>query len=279
VWAGLESGNSAHIVKLGTMGEYGNPNVEIPEGYITSISSITKNGTRPRLFPREAGSLYHTTKILDTDLLKYYCNTYDIAVTDLMQGPVYGMVTKDFLLQFPQVPFGITAQTIDALQTHYYYDDLFGTVVNRFLIQALLGIPLTVYGNGTQKKGYISLTDAVSCIDTAIETPAAPGELRVFNQVTEVLSVQEIATMVVQAAEIEGSNYVEIDTVDNPRGYEPGTDASKYNYNVKHTGLVNLGFEPHTMSVGVLRDYIKLLKPHLKNVNINALGPRFIYGR
>ena len=160
---------SCHIVKLGTMGEYGTPNIDIEEGWI----DIEHKGRKDRfLFPRQAGSLYHTTKILDTDLLWFYVRAYGLAVTDLMQGPVYGLQTDQ-------------SEIDDRLLPNFHYDDIFGTVLNRFIVQAVAGLPLTVYGKGGQTRGYLNIKDTIQCIDLALEKPADKGELRVFNQFTE----------------------------------------------------------------------------------------------
>ena len=145
IWAVLRHAPGCHIIKLGTMGEYGTPNIDIEEGWI----DIEHKGRREKfLFPRQAGSLYHTTKILDTDLLWFYVRIYGLCVTDLMQGPVYGLSTAETDLH-PQ------------LMPNFHYDDVFGTVINRFLVQAVAGIPLTVYGQGGQVRGYLNF--AIRC--------------------------------------------------------------------------------------------------------------------
>ena len=155
-----------HVIKLGTMGEYGTPNIDITEGWI----NITHNGRSDKfLYPRAAGSLYHTTKVLDTDLIWFYTRTSGLRVTDLMQGPVYGI--SPFNYEIPE-----------KLLPHFHYDDIFGTVVNRFLVQAVAGVPLTVYGNGGQTRGYLNLIDTLQCIDLAARNPAGQGELRILNQ-------------------------------------------------------------------------------------------------
>ena len=170
----------AHIVKLGTMGEYGTPNIDIEEGWI----EIKHKGRKDRfLYPRQASSLYHTTKIMDTDLLWFYVRVWGIRVTDLMQGPVYGMFTEETGHNSDLMPF-------------LNYDEIFGTVLNRFIVQAIAGFPLTVYGKGGQTRGYINLKDTLNCVRLAAETPPSKGELRIFNQVTETFSVNELAEKV-----------------------------------------------------------------------------------
>ena len=173
IWAVKEHAPDAHIIKLGTMGEYGTPNIDIEEGWI----DIEHKGRKDTfLYPRAAGSLYHTTKVLDTDLLWFYVRTYGLRVTDLMQGPVYGISTDE-------------ADIDPRLCPNFHYDDIFGTVVNRFLVQAVAGIPLTVYGGGGQTRGYLNLRDTLQCVRLAAENPSDPGELRIFNQLTETFTV------------------------------------------------------------------------------------------
>ena len=162
------------------MGEYGTPDIDIEEGWI----EIEHKGRKDRfLFPRQAGSLYHTTKIQDTDLLWFYARTWGIRVTDLMQGPVYGISTQETELN-------------DQLGTFLNYDEIFGTVVNRFVVQAVSGYPLTVYGKGGQTRGYINIRDTLACVGLSVINPAMSGEMRIFNQITETFSVNELAEKV-----------------------------------------------------------------------------------
>ena len=172
IWAVLSHAPDCHIIKLGTMGEYGTPNIDIEEGWI----DIEHKGRKDRfLFPRQAGSLYHTTKVLDTDLLWFYVRANGIRATDLMQGPVYGLSTPE-------------ADADPRLAPNFHYDDIFGTVLNRFLVQAVAGTPLTVYGKGEQVRGYLNLNDTLQCVELAATQPAARGELRILNQFTETFS-------------------------------------------------------------------------------------------
>ena len=151
-YAVKEQNPSCHIIKIGTMGEYGTPNIDIPEGWI----DIEYNGRKDRfLFPRQASSLYHTTKIQDTDLLWFYVRTWGIRVTDLMQGPVYGIFTNE-------------ADLDERLMPNFNYDEIFGTVLNRFVVQAVAGYPLTVYGKGGQTRGYINIKDTLQCVYLAL---------------------------------------------------------------------------------------------------------------
>ena len=180
VWAAIEHARDCHIVKLGTMGEYGTPNIDIEEGWI----EIEHKGRKDKfLYPRAAGSLYHTTKVLDTDLLWFYVRLYGLRVTDLMQGPVYGLSTDESELD-------------ERLLPNFHYDDIFGTVVNRFVVQAVAGIPLTVYGKGGQVRGYLNLRDTLQCLDLAVRNPADAGQLRIYNQFSETFSVNDLAERV-----------------------------------------------------------------------------------
>lgn len=252
IWAVLEHAPECHIVKLGTMGEYGTPNIDIEEGWL----DVEHNGRRDRLlFPRQAGSLYHTTKIFDTDLLWFYVRTYGLRVTDLMQGPVYGITTPE-------------AELDPRLRPHFHYDDIFGTVVNRFLVQAVAGIPLTIYGAGGQTKGYLNIKDTLQCVDLVLRNPADRGELRILNQFTETFSVTELAAMVQNAA--QGLDLdVRIEAISNPR-----KEAETHYYNPAHTGLLELGLEPHFMTADVLREMLELVLQHRDRIRPEIVMPR-----
>jgi UDP-sulfoquinovose synthase len=211
IWAVKRFAPKCRIVKLGTMGEYGTPNIDIEEGWI----ELTHKGRKERvLYPRQGGSLYHTSKIHDTDLLAFYARTDGIAVTDLMQGPVYGISTDETALD-------------DALRPHFHYDDIFGTVINRFVTQAVAGVPLTVYGKGGQSRGYLDIRDTLQCVELAAFNPAKLGEMRIFNQFTEIFSVRELAERVKRIGDQFGLD-VAIRSVPNPRKeseehyYKPG---------------------------------------------------------
>ncbi len=219
----------SQIVKIGTMGEYGTPNIDIEEGWL----QVKHNGRSEKfLYPRQAGSLYHTTKIMDTDLLWFYVRMWDLAVTDLMQGPVYGLFTDE--------------AEDERLLPFFNYDELFGTVLNRFVAQAAVGYPLTVYGRGGQTRGYLNIKDTLNCVRLSLEQPAVPGELRIFNQFTETFSVNELAEKVRGAGDGLGLK-VEIKSVENPR-----REAEDHYYNPRHTGLPALGLEPTPLTDEVL---------------------------
>ncbi len=235
----------AHIIKLGTMGEYGTPDIDIEEGWIT----INHNGRSDKfLFPRQAGSLYHTTKIMDTDLLWYYVRMWDLRVTDLMQGPVYGIFTDE-------------SRRDERLLPHFSYDELFGTVVNRFIVQAVAGYPLTVYGKGGQTRGYLDIRDTLQCVRLSLEKPANKGELRIFNQFVETFSVNELAERVRQAGQRIGLS-VKIQNLENPR-----KELEEHYYNPKHTGLLDIGLDPHYMNEDMLVEMLEKVKKHADNIN------------
>lgn len=239
----------AHIIKLGTMGEYGTPDIDIEEGWI----EIQHKGREGRfLFPRQASSLYHTTKIMDTDLLWFYVRTWGIRVTDLMQGPVYGLFT-DENSENPE------------LMSFFNYDETFGTVLNRFLVQAIAGVPLTIYGKGGQTRGYLNLKDTLNCVRLSLENPPGQSELRIFNQFTETFSVNELADKVVSAARQIGISTT-TQNLENPR-----IEAEEHYYNPVHTGLLDLGLEPNYLTDAVLiqmLDYIKSRKEHINVASI-----------
>ena len=225
----------AHIIKLGTMGEYGTPNIDIEEGWI----DIEHKGRKNRfLYPRQAGSLYHTTKIMDTDLLWFYVRMWDIRVTDLMQGPVYGLVSDENEKEEQLFPF-------------FNYDEIFGTVLNRFIVQSVAGYPLTVYGKGGQTRGYLNIKDTLNCVRLSLENPAKQGELRVFNQFTETFSVNELAERVQRIGRELGIE-VSICPIENPRN-----EAEEHYYNPVHTVLLELGLTPHFLTDEILGGMIE----------------------
>ncbi|MHB1544398.1 MAG: NAD-dependent epimerase/dehydratase family protein [Gammaproteobacteria bacterium] len=252
IWAVQKQAPACHIIKLGTMGEYGTPNIDIEEGWI----DIEHRGRKDHfLFPRQAGSLYHTTKILDTDLLWFYVRTWKLRVTDLMQGPVYGLSTPE-------------ADLDERLAPNFHYDDLFGTVVNRFLVQAVAGVPLTVYGKGGQTRGYLNLLDTLQCVQLAVDKPAHPGQLRVLNQFTECFSVNDLAGLVQKAGKHLGLN-VEIEHLPNPR-----KEAEEHYYNPAHSGLLELGLKPHHLDEGVLAAMLEQIVRCRRDIDRAKIHPR-----
>lgn len=251
IWAINNTNKDCHLIKLGTMGEYGTPNIDIEEGWI----DVEHNGRSQKfLYPRQAGSLYHTTKVLDTDLIWFYVRNMGLRVTDLMQGPVYGFMTSE------------TARY--NTHSHFAYDDIFGTVVNRFMAQAVCGIPLTVYGEGGQTRGYLNLLDTLNCVRLACENPADQGELRIFNQFTETLTVNEIADRVKIAALDLGID-VQIQKIQNPR-----QEVEQHYYNPKNSGLLDLGLQPTLMDVAVLREMILEIEKNANLMDPNKIMPK-----
>jgi len=249
IFAVNEFNPDAHIIKLGTMGEYGTPNIDIEEGWI----DIHHKGRSDKfLFPRQASSLYHTTKIMDTDLLWFYVRNWNLKVTDLMQGPVYGLFTHETLIDDRLLPF-------------FSYDEIFGTVINRFIIQAVVGHPLTVYGKGGQTRGYINIHDAIKCIELTIKTPAESGSLRIYNQFTEKFTVNTLANMIRDAA-VEFGLDVNINNITNPR-----SEQEDHYYNPVHTGLSELGLQPTTFDSSVIQSLIAKVLHHKSDINIEAI--------
>jgi len=252
VWAAIQQAPRCQIVKLGTMGEYGTPNIDIEEGWI----EIDHKGRKDKfLFPRQAGTLYHTTKVLDTDMLWFYVRLYGLAVTDLMQGPVYGLSTPE-------------ADLDERLMPNFHYDDIFGTVVNRFLVQAVARVPLTVYGKGGQTRGYLNLNDTLQCVSLAVEKPASPGELRVLNQFTEPFSVNEIAERVRAVGNRMGLD-VRVEPVPNPR-----KEKEEHYYNPVHRGLLELGLQPHYMTEEVVADLLERVRRYRDRIDTARIMPR-----
>ena len=252
IWAILRHAPDCHIIKLGTMGEYGTPDIDIEEGWI-EIQHKGRSDTF--LFPRQPGSLYHATKVFDTDLLWLYVRTHGLRVTDLMQGPVYGIETDE------------SAQN-EQLVPNFHYDDIFGTVVNRFLVQAVVGVPLTVYGAGGQTRGYLNLRDTLQCVDLAAMSPPDLGQLKILNQFTEQFSVNQLAERVRNAGSMVGLS-VQIGAVKNPR-----KEKEEHYYRAAHSGLIDLGLQPHLMSDEILVGMMERIIPHKHRIDVSKILPR-----
>jgi len=237
-----------HLVKLGTMGEYGTPNIDIEEGWL----ELEHNGRTDRvLYPKRPGSFYHLSKVHDSHNIEFACRIWNLRATDLNQGVVYGQQTPE------------TARD-ERLATRFDYDAVFGTVLNRFVIQAVIGHPLTVYGTGGQTRGMIDIRDTVRCVQLACENPADRGEFRVFNQITEWMSVQQIAETI-KAASPED---VHIDYLPNPR-----VELADHYYNVTHTKLIELGLQPHLLSDTLIESLFEVTKRYAHRVRAEALLP------
>ena len=241
-----------HLVKLGTMGEYGTPNIDIEEGYIT----IEHNGRKDVLpYPKQAGSFYHLSKVHDSHNMLFACRVWGLRATDLNQGVVYGTVTDETALD-------------EALINRFDYDEVFGTVLNRFCVQAAVGFPLTVYGKGGQTRGYLDIRDTVRCVELACLNPAAQGECRVFNQFTEQFTVLDLARMV-RTAGRKLSLKVEIQHVLDPR-----VEAEQHYYNAKHSKLADLGLEPHLLSESLLDSLMNIAIRYRDRIDESLFLPR-----
>jgi UDP-sulfoquinovose synthase len=241
-----------HLVKLGTMGEYGTPNIDIEEGYIT----IEHHGRKDVLpYPKQPGSFYHLSKVHDSHNIMFACKIWNLRATDLNQGIVYGTVTDETSLD-------------EALVNRFDYDDVFGTVLNRFCVQAAIGQPLTVYGKGGQTRGFLDIRDTVRCIEIACENPAGPGECRVYNQFTEQFSVLDLAEKTQTAGKKLGLS-VDIDHLPDPR-----VEAEDHYYNAKHSKLIDLGLQPHCLSASLLDSLMNIAVQYRDRVDTSLIMPR-----
>jgi UDP-sulfoquinovose synthase len=248
LYAIAETNPDIHLVKLGTMGEYGTPNIDIEEGWL----EVEHKGRKDRvLFPKRPGSFYHLSKVHDSHNIEFACRIWNLRATDLNQGVVYGQQTPE------------TARD-ERLATRFDYDAVFGTVLNRFVIQSVLGQPLTVYGEGSQTRGLIDIRDTVRCVQIACENPADQGEFRVFNQMTESMSVGQIAETIARCS----PDAVKIEHLDNPR-----VELYGHYYNVTHTRLVELGLEPHLLSDTLIDSLLGITKRYAHRVRLEALRP------
>jgi len=238
-----------HLVKLGTMGEYGTPDIDIEEGYLT----VQHNGrSHTFLYPKTAGSIYHLSKVHDSHNIHFACRIWGIRATDLNQGVVYGVETDETALD-------------PRLATSFHYDEVFGTALNRFCVQAVIGHPLTVYGQGGQTRGYLNIRDTIQCVGLAVSHPADPGELRVYNQFTELFSVGELADRVQAAAAHHGMD-VDVVHVANPR-----REAEHHYYNPKHTKLLELGLQPRHLSEELIDTMITRIAEHRDRIDRSVI--------
>jgi UDP-sulfoquinovose synthase len=246
-----------HLVKLGTMGEYGTPNIDIEEGYIT----IEHNGRKDTLpYPKQPGSFYHLSKVHDSHNIHFACKIWGLRATDLNQGVVYGVLTEET---------GMDELLINRLD----YDGVFGTALNRFCIQAAVDHPLTVYGKGGQTRAFLDIRDTVRCVEIAIANPAKQGEFRVFNQFTEMFSVGDLAMMVKKAGTTLGLD-VNIDYLDNPR-----VEAEEHYFNAKNTNLLDLGLEPHLLSDSLLDSLLNFAVKYKDRVDKEQILPKVKWRR
>ena len=251
LYAIADTDPSIHLVKLGTMGEYGTPNIDIEEGYI----EITHRGRTDVLpFPKQPGSFYHLSKVHDSHNIAFCCRAWGLRATDLNQGVVYGQSTPETTLH-------------PDLATRFDYDAIFGTVLNRFVIQAAAGLPLTVYGKGGQTRGFLDIRDTLACVELAIDTPAAAGEFRVFNQFTESFSVNELAGKV--SAAIGGAEIVHVE--------DPRVEMQEHYYRAAHTKLLDLGLLPHLLDDDLLSGLLDIARSNVHRIEPSAMEPQVMW--
>jgi UDP-sulfoquinovose synthase len=255
LWGMRDLAPDSHMVKLGTMGEYGTPNIDIEEGFI----QIRHNGREDRLpFPKMPGSWYHASKVHDSTNIQLACRIWGLRATDLNQGVVYGIETEESALD-------------PRLATRFDYDEVFGTALNRFCLQAVIGHPLTAYGRGGQTRGYLNIVDTMQCVGLATMNPAEAGEYRVFNQFTEQFAVNELADLVQRAGEEYGLE-VRVDHLDNPR-----VEAEEHYYNAKHSALLDLGLKPHYLSETLVESMFAKIEEHRDRVITKAIMPKTLW--
>jgi len=251
LWAMRDHAPNAHLIKLGTMGEYGTPNIDIEEGFI----EITHNGRTDVLpFPKMPGSLYHLSKVHDSHNIHFACRVWGLRATDLNQGVVYGIETPE-------------AKLDERLLTRFDYDEAFGTALNRFCVQAVVGRPLTVYGVGGQTRGFLNIVDTLQCVELTANNPAGAGEYRVFNQFTETFTVAELAEKVKHAGAEVGIT-VTIDNLQNPR-----FELEEHYYNPVHTKLPSLGLEPTLLSENLIESTLGVIQRYRDRVISDVIAP------
>jgi UDP-sulfoquinovose synthase len=239
---------SAHLIKIGTMGEYGTPDCVIPEGMIPSHCIDEELHYCPMqglMFPRSPGSFYHLSKVFDSLNIKFACDTWGLRSTDIMQGIVFGL----------------------AHETRFDYDENFGTVINRFCAQVLTGIPLTIYGEGGQTRGFLPLTDSLKCLQLAIDNPPTQGYYRTFNQFAHIMTIQECAELVSKVANSLGL-VTSIQYIPNPR-----KESEDHAYHVVTDNLHDLGYEPNLDFTSVIRDTLLTLMPYKHLINKDIIYP------
>ena len=254
LWAMHEECSKAHLIKLGTMGEYGTPNCDIPEGEIPHYCIDDEDKARRcpmagLLFPRTAGSFYHLSKVHDTLNIHFACRNWKLRSTDIMQGVVFGLTNSDKMEEL----------------TRFDYDECFGTVINRFCVQAIIGQPLTIYGEGGQTRGFLTLNDSIQCLTLAIENPPSMGEYRTFNQFENIYSINGLAMAVRKACNLP----VAIDHIENPR-----KEAEQHYYNPTHQKLFDLGYEPTTDILSEITKLLQQLLPFRDRIREEVILPK-----
>ena len=243
----------AHLIKLGTMGEYGTPNIDIEEGWL----NIEHNGRKDKvLYPKKPGSFYHLSKVHDSANIEFACRIWGLRCTDLNQGFVYGISTKEIDLDY------------ENLATSFHYDSIFGTVINRFISQIASNIDMSVYGKGTQKRAFLNLIDTINCVKIAANNEPKNGEFRVFNQFTEFSSLNEMANKIKLFAD-ENKIKAKIKHVRNPR-----IEEESHYYNPKNTSLISLGLKPVLFDNEQIKKIFKIVKKNINRINVDSLEPK-----
>jgi len=254
----VESGVDAHVVHLGTMGVYGYgaAGMKIPEGYLRVRIEVEEGREIEQeiLFPPNPGSVYHMTKTQDQLMFAYYNKNDEVRVTDLHQGIVWGTQTAETRLD-------------ERLINRFDYDGDYGTVLNRFLMEAAIGHPLTVHGTGGQTRAFIHIQDTVRCIHLAVERPPERGErVRIYNQMTETHRVIDLAHIVSRLTNAE------IDLVDNPRN-----EASENDLVVENRRLLDLGLEPITLEDGLLEEVTEIARRYAGRCDVDKIPARSLW--
>ena len=252
LWAIRDLVPDAHLVKLGTLGEYGTPGIDIEEGFI-EIHHEGRSDVLP--FPKMPGSLYHASKVHDSTNIHFACRVWGLRATDLNQGVVYGIETDETRMD-------------ERFHTRFDYDEVWGTALNRFCLQAVIGHPLTVYGTGGQTRGFLNIVDTLQCVELATLNPAGPGEYRVFNQFTEAFSLMDLADLVHRAGKEYGLD-VGVDHMDNPR-----VEAEEHYFNPVHTKLLDLGLKPHLLSETLIESMFGVIERYRDRVIPEVILPR-----
>jgi UDP-sulfoquinovose synthase len=251
LWAMREYAPAAHLVKLGTMGEYGTPNIDIEEGFI----EIEYKGRKDVLpYPKQPGSFYHLSKVHDSHNITFACKVWKLRSTDLHQGVVYGVATDE-------------SEMDERLATSFHYDEVFGTALNRFCVQAIAGIPLTVYGKGGQTRGFLNIRDTLRCVELSILNPPQAGQYRAFNQFTQMFSVLDLAQTVQHQAQKLGIRAA-INHLPNPR-----VEAEAHYYNARHQKLLDLGLQPHLLSDVLVDSMLVAIREHAHRIRHDVILP------
>ncbi|WJY67669.1 NAD-dependent epimerase/dehydratase family protein [Corynebacterium auris] len=254
----VESGLDVHVVHLGTMGVYGygTAGMKIPEGYLDVTVSTDEGGTVEKqiLYPTNPGSVYHMTKVLDQNLFAYYAKNDELRITDLHQGIIWGTHT-------PQT------ERDERLINRFDYDGDYGTVLNRFLMQAAVGYPLTVHGTGGQTRAFIHIRDMAKCIQLAVENPPQRGErVKIFNQMTETHRVRDLAELI---SRISGA---EVAMVPNPR-----KESAENELHVSNDTFLSLGLEPTFLEEGLLREVEDVAKKYADRADRSKIPARSLW--